>query len=289
MLSSLLSILASAAVYAVLATAAVLVYRTNHVLSFHVGELGMLGAYAAVAVLPLAPAGAVGVAIGVLASMVVAAGVSVVMHVVVDRWGGARGPFVGTVLTIAAAIILLGFTSFMWSGEAKRFRLMQGVLEIGGARVAWNTIFVIVLCTVCVWLAQAVVGHSRLGISMRAVANSRRLAELRGIPVPRVLLVVWLISGLLTGIAGLTFASLSSVSMEGSFIGVSAIVAAILGGMTSLPGAIIGAVLLAGAEHLVTLHLDARYSQVVPTVILVAVLAIRPSGLSGRVETIARV
>ena len=116
----------------------------------------------------------------------------------------------------------------------------------------------------------------------------RELARLRGIPVQRVLLTVWLFAGALTALGGIGSATLTSVSLEGAFIGVSAVVAAIMGGMTSLPGALLGATLIAAGEQLVSFNFDARYSQVVPVLALVLVLALRPSGLTGRVEHIQR-
>lgn len=284
----LVSILATACVYAALATAIVLVYRSNHVLTFHVGEVGVFAAYVAAAVTlattngPLGPIW--GLAAGVTTGMVMGA----LMHVVIDRWARSLGPFVGTVLTIAVAIILVGISSLLWSGEAMRVSLVSGQIAVGSRFVSNDSLAVIALCALAVGAVQIVVAKTRLGINMRAVANNRELARLRGIPVQRVLLTVWLFAGALTALGGIGSATLTSVSLEGAFIGVSAVVAAIMGGMTSLPGALLGATLIAAGEQLVSFNFDARYSQVVPVLALVLVLALRPSGLTGRVEHIQR-
>ncbi len=287
--SLLFGVLASTAILVAFATAVVLVYRASHVLAFHVGEIGVMAAYVAVAASRVAPAGAWGSAIAVACGLIAALAMGAITHLVVDRWGGRRGHFVGTVLTIALGIVILGVVSLVWSGESKRLVLATGRLELGGIGIAWNTLASALICLAGVIVAQLVVRFTRFGIDMRAVANNPRLAELRGVPVRRVLLATWLMASVMAGLGGIGVAAISSAAMEGAFVGVSGVVAAILGGMTSLAGAVVGAILIAAAEHGVTVFIDARYSQVVPVVALLIVLALRPSGLAGRVERIARV
>lgn len=289
-LSIIVSIIASASVYAALATAIVLVYRTNHVLTFHVGESGVLAAYVMVSVIvPMSSMPTGSLISGMIAAVAVTVGLAILLHVIIDQWGKKYGPFVGTVLTIAAAIIISGVTSLLWSGETKRLILISGqIYNEGGRVISLNSLFIFALCAFAVILVQLVVTRTSLGVAMRAVANNARLAQLRGVSVQRVLLIVWAFAGLLTAIGGIGLASLTSVAMEGAFVGVSAVVAAIIGGMTSLPGAILGALLLATGEQLISIYFDARYSQVVPILALVIVLVIRPSGISGKVEQIAR-
>ncbi len=289
-ISLLVSIIASASVYAALAVAVVLVYRTNNVLTFHVAEAGVLSAYVMVTTIDMWGQGNSGsIIVGFAAAILIALAIGVVMHILIDRWARPFGHFVGTILTIAVATLLLGVVSMVWSGETRRLLLADGYFVIGRNQVAWNSIIVTAVCLLAVITTYIVVARTRLGIAMRAVANSTELARLRGIPVSKILLSVWLISGVLGAIGGVCMAALSSVAMEGAIVGVSAVVAAILGGMTSLGGAILGATLLAAGEQLVSVYIDARYSQVVPILALVIVLSIRPSGLSGRTESIARV
>lgn len=288
-LSLVFGVLASTAILVAFATAVVLVYRASHVLAFHVGEIGVMAAYVAVAASRVAPAGVWGSTIAVACGLIAALAIGALTHVVVDRWGGRRGHFVGTVLTIALGIAILGVVSLVWSGESKRLVLATGRLEFGGFGIAWNTVASALICMAGVLAVQVVVRFTRLGIDMRAVANNARLAALRGVPVRRVLLATWLMASVMAGLGGIGVAAISSAAMEGAFVGVSGVVAAILGGMTSLAGAVVGAILIAAAEHGVTVFIDARYSQVVPVVALLIVLALRPSGLAGRIERIARV
>src|SRR3546814_7858000 len=143
-----------------------------------------------------------------------------------------------------------------------RLILVEGHVELWGDRISLNTLTIFAVCSLAIAAIHLVVANTKLGIAMRAVANNPGLASLRGISVPRVLLVAWLFSAVLSTIAGISMASLSSVAMEGAVIGVSAVVAAILGGLTSMGGAIIGAILLAFGEQLISVYINARYSQI---------------------------
>src|SRR3546814_10355119 len=107
-LSLLLSILASASVYAALATAVVVVYRSNHVLSFHIAELGVLAAYIMVTV-AVGP-NKEGLSLPLAFSVALAAtlGITLLVHIAVDHWGRPFGHFVGTVITIAIGGIIMG-------------------------------------------------------------------------------------------------------------------------------------------------------------------------------------
>jgi branched-chain amino acid transport system permease protein len=102
------------------------------------------------------------------------------------------------------------------------------------------------------------------------------------------MLLVWMAASVVSGLAGVLSGAISSVSVEGSAVGFSGLVAAIIGGLTSPGGALIGALLLAAGENLVSMYFDIRYSVVVPVILLVALLAVRPWGISARVERIAR-
>ncbi len=282
----LASTLATASVYAVMAVAVVIVYRSNHVLMFHVGELGVLAAYVA-ATLAGASTGSLGVA--VLAGLAAVAASGWVSHAVIDRAAGHLGHFVGTVLTIALGIALMGILSLVWSGQSMRLALLPGSWTIAELSIPRNLILVTLLNTAALVTVLVLIQRSSLGIGMRAVANDARLATLRNIPVQRVLASSWVLASGLAGLGGITMASLSSVAMEGALVGVSGIVAALLGGMTQLRGAVIGALLIAFVQNLVIAFFDARYGLAVPIVFLLVVLSVRPYGLSGRAEAITRV
>lgn len=289
-LAFLATVGATASTYAAVAVAIVVVYRSNRVLMFHAGELGMVCAYlAATVALGVDGMPAWALPLGLLAALSFAAVAGIGTHLLIDRAAGRLGHFVGTVLTIAVGIVLLGVASMIWSGEVIRLPLMSGSWQVGGATLTVNSIAAIALNGVAIALVLVLIHRSRLGIDMRAVADNETLAMLRGVKVKRVLAAAWLIASALSAVAGITTAALSTVSMEAAVVGISGIVAAILGGMTSLVGAILGAILIALGQAVVVLFFEPRYSQVVPVLALLVVLMFRPFGLIGRAETITRV
>jgi len=276
-------------VYAVLALAVVFIYRTSRVLLFCVGEIGMLSAYVLRDVWVWVGPGLGGFAAGAAAAIAAAAVVGLILYTVIERFGGHHNHFVGTIVTVAFSIFLLGVLSAGWGGEISRLPIRLGFTTVLGQRVpllgpAVIAVGVVVLATVGLALSW-----SDFGIDSQALADNRRLAQLRGIPVERRLQAIWISAAVMSGIGGCLSAAVSSVSIEGAVVGLSGIVAAIIGGLTSPLGAIIGAILLALGENVTTSLFDARYSHVVPVLFLVALLIVRPSGLSGRAESIARV
>jgi len=283
------STLGSASVYAVIALGVVIVYRTNRVLPFHIGQIGIFCAYLFTSLWTPEQGFGLNFALAALAVIAAAGIMGIVMHVLIDRWGARYGHFTGTVITIAAAATLTGLMSYIWRGQVRRFRFLNGQTEILGSHISINSLLMIAISGIIILGTLLWIRRSRMGIDMQAVANNTNLARLRGIPVNRRLIAAWIASSLLAAAGGIMNSSMSVLSLEGSVVGITAIIAAILGGMQSMAGAAIGSLLVAMGEIYVTTAFDPRYSQVVPVLMLVLLLTFRPSGLSGRVEEIRRV
>lgn len=276
--------------YAVMAVGIVLIYRTSRVLAFHFGEIGMLAAYVMVSAWrPEVGTHDSGLLSGVIAALAVSLVAGLILYGLVEKLGGRFGHFIGTVVTIAAAIILVGLMSLFWGAETYPLPLFFGAVAIGGASVSISSLGVVVIAAATLIVTGLIITHSTLGIDMQAIACNPPLACLRGIPVQRTICGVWIISTVLAAIAGILTAAVSVVSMDGAIIGVSAVVAAIIGGLTSVRFCIIGALLLAACETSVVMFFDPRYSQVIPVLTLLLLLIVKPSGLSGRTENIERV
>lgn len=278
----------TAMIIAVMGLGVVLVYRTSGVLAFHVGEVGVLAAYTMTSVWQ-SVGGGLGLGLGLAAIIAVGIAAGLLAFLLVEVLGSPFGHFTGTVVTIALAISMAGLISLLWEGHAYRLPVFAGSLAIAAATVPLSGIAVAVIGAALAALLIIGVAHTGIGLEMRAVAGSSKLASLRGVPVRRTLCLVWLGASVLAALAGTLLAMVSVASPEGSAIGVSAIVAAILGGLTSMWGCIVGAILLAAIETGVTVFFEPRYAHVVPVLLLLALLAFRPSGLAGRTEQIARV
>lgn len=294
--SLIVNTLASAAGYSLFALAVVLAYRSSRILLFCVGEIGMLAAYVLLQTwtglaptLGYLPALGAGVAV----STAVSAGVGWLLHLVLGRLDEKASPFVGTAITIAFSVALLGVMTIAWQGEIARLPLADQALSLtwllqAPASVSALAVGVALAAGALCGLLLLVFYRSHYGIELQALASNRALAQLRGIPVRRRLAGVWIAAAVVSGWAGISCSALAAVSTEGAAVGFSGIVAAIIGGLTSPGGALVGALLLATGENLTSLYFDARYSVVAPVLLLVLLLALRPSGLSARVEAIFR-
>lgn len=283
--------LSSAGYYSLLALAIVFVYSTNRVLLFCVGEIGALAAFVTysvhqalhVAEFPLAASASV------LIALALAALIGAVLFWVIEQLGTNGSHFVGTIIAIAFALTLQGVMNTVWQGEIYRFEIAPVFLDLGEARVALLSLVVGVSGLALAAAAILLLNRSRIGYEMQALADNRVLSILRGIPVRRRIIAVGAFSGILAGIGGILGAAVTAISLESSTLGVNAIIAAIIGGLTSPAGAITGAVLLAIVENLTTVYLDSRHVTLMPVLLLGVFLIFRPYGISGKAETVQRV
>jgi branched-chain amino acid transport system permease protein len=138
-------------------------------------------------------------------------------------------------------------------------------------------------------LTERLVLRSRFGRALRAVADEPEAAALCGVPARRVVLQVFALAGLLAGLAGLLDApGRTSLSVDaGVVLGLAGAAAALLGGLGSPRGALLAGLGVGLLQALVVTVLDARYTDVVPLALLVAVLAVRPEGLRRRTAALA--
>ncbi|SDC89699.1 branched-chain amino acid ABC transporter permease [Paraburkholderia lycopersici] len=287
-LSFVLDLLSSAVIYALFGLAIVLAYRTSRVLMFCVGEIGMTSAYVLRSVWLWAGGTAGGLALAAAAALGVAALAGWGLYALLRRLSANGDHFVGTVVTIAASIFLEGLMSAVWNGETVQLPFPRGAVTLGGASLSIVSLGIVAAGGLLIAALLLAFYRTRAGIELQAVAGNWQLAVLSGIPAARWLAVAWIVAATVSAVAGIFSAAVSAVSASGAAVGFSGIVAAIMGGLTSPAGALAGAFMLAAGENVTSLYLDARYSVVVPVVLLVLLLALRPSGLSGRTERISR-
>jgi branched-chain amino acid transport system permease protein len=124
---------------------------------------------------------------------------------------------------------------------------------------------------------------------MRAVAERVMLSAQRGLNVDRTVALSWIIGVLAAGLAGILHGERSFVALSVTVVGISALIACLIGGMDSLKGVIIAAFLVALTEAVTALYIDPRYVLIAPVMILLLILIVRPWGLFGTVEEYRRV
>jgi branched-chain amino acid transport system permease protein len=280
-----------AAIYALLACGYVLIYRVSRVMNMAHGELTMLGAYLLYSTASLFSGHPViAIAVAVVLSLVV----GIAVYVVLMRKMTGEMVLAAILTTIAIGILLRGLVVLIWSAaqqhplQALHFS-NPSIALVGGARIS-TCAALIVLMTVVVYSALFVfLRFGSWGIRMRAAGQNPLLAAQRGVNLNAIYALAWGLSTLTGSIAGMLIALDSGLDQTMVVIGLKAFAPALVGGLDSLVGALVGALIVAGAEVLAIHYVDPLLSDVVPFLVLIAMLIVRPWGLFGTREELDRV
>lgn len=278
------------AIYALISCGYVLIYRVSRVLNLAHGELMMLGAYLLVATAGFVPASPV-VAIALAAVLSVLMGLAV-YYALMRRMTG-NSILAAVLTTIALGILIRGLVILIWSAQhqhpAETLHLGNPSIEILGARISAVSATLIVTAALAYGSLFVFLHRSRWGIRMRAVGQDPLLAAQRGIDLHLVFALAWAISTFTGSVAGMLMAMDSGLDATMVMIGLKAFPAALVGGLDSLAGALIGSLIIALSENLMISFVNPLLADVVPFVILLLMLMVRPWGLFGTREELDRV
>jgi len=283
-------------VYALIALGYTLVYGVLQLLNFAHGDVYMVGAFLGFFVMtwlggPVAPV--VPVAVMIIAMFAVAMLGSGVLGVLIEQFAYRPlrdspriAPLIsalGVSLLLQNAVLLL-LGSRIRSYDTPRYVDTAGGLQLGPVRVDVVRILVVVLAIVLMLALVQLVERTRFGRGMRAVAYDRDAAVMMGVDADRVIVGTFFVASALAGAAGvmvgLVFFNVSS-SM-GFLAGLKGFTAAVVGGIGSIPGAMLGGLLIGLAEALTTGYLSANFASVIAFLLLIVVMLVKPRGLLGR-------
>ena len=280
-----------AAIYALISCGYVLIYRVSRVLSLAHGELMMLGAYGLYAtaslfsgnpLLALAAAAALAIGVGVL-----------VYYALMWRMTG-ESVLAAVLATIALGILLRGAMILVF-GTQTRYPLdalgwsNASVAVAGDARISAVGLALLAATGIAYSGLFAFFRLTRWGIRMRAAGQNPLLAAQRGIRLHGVYALAWGLATFTGGLAGMLIACDAGLESTMVVIGLKAFPAALVGGLDSLVGALIGSLVISAAEVLMVYYVDPLLSDVVPFFVLLAMLIVRPWGLLGSREELDRV
>ena len=279
------------AIYALISCGYVLIYRVSRVLSLAHGELMMLGAYG-LAVTASLFVGHPLIAIGSAALLSVLVGVLV--YVLLMRRMTGESVLAAVLTTIALGILLRGGMVLAF-GTQTQYPMQQlgwinASLPVGASARISAAGLLLVLATALVYGGLfAFLRMTRWGIRMRAAGQNPLLAAQRGIRLHGVYALAWGLATFSGGIAGMLLACDAGVEATLATIGLKAFPAALVGGLDSLAGALIGSLVIAFVEVALISYVDPLLSDVVPFFVLLAMLVVRPWGLLGTREELDRV
>jgi branched-chain amino acid transport system permease protein len=284
--------------YALVALGYSMVYGVLKLLNFAHGDLYMIGAFVGYFVLQWfggATALVAPVPI-VLLAMFLAAGIGVGgLGVAIERFAYRPlrdAPRIAPLITALGVSFLLENTMLLLFGASYRdyntsaFIPFSTGIHVGPLDIDITRIMVIVLSVALMAALQLLVHRTQLGRQMRAVASDREAAEMLGINVDYTISATFFLGSALAGIAGVMYglAFNQIYTLMGFIVGLKAFTAAVVGGIGSIPGAMLGGFLIGLAESFITGYISSTYTNLILFGILIVFMILRPSGLLGRVQ-----
>ncbi len=277
--------LAVGSVYALVALGFVLIYKATDILNFAQGEAMMMGAFVCYVL--------VGSGIPFFWAVAMTAGLAMMFGLLTERL--VLRPMIGepqfavVMVTVGLSIFLRSMSGIIFGHENKVFPspFSQLAIHFKGLVLSHTHLWAMIVSGVMVILFFLFFKYSRIGLSMRGVANDQDTAMLMGISVKRVFALTWGLSFAIAAIAGVFLANVMVLNIGLSLVAIKAFPAVILGGLESVPGAIIGGLVIGVLETLAGGYLDQTLpgaKDLTAFVVLFLVLMIRPYGLFGEEE-----
>ena len=284
--------------YALIALGYSMVYGVLKLLNFAHGDLYMVGAFVGYFVLQWfgGPTALVApVPIVVLCMFLVSAAGVGGLGVAIERFAYRPlrdAPRIAPLITAIGVSFFLESSALLLFGAQYRvyntadFISLSSGIQIGSVTIDSVQILVLVLGVVLMAGLQLLVNRTRLGRQMRAVAADREAAEMLGINVNFVITATFFLGSALAGVAGIMGGLLFNqvTSTIGFIAGLKAFTAAVVGGIGSIPGAMLGGLVIGVAESFVTGYISSTYSNLIVFGILIVVMLLRPAGLLGRAQ-----
>ena len=282
-LQQLINGLALGSVYALLALGYTMVYGIIQLINFAHGEIYMIGAFAgfysaSTLKLPLIPT--------LLVAMVVSALAGIIIEKIAYK-PLRNSPRIALLITaIGVSLFLQNAMRLLVGSNPKPFPdlINAGSINIGSIQIEVKTILMFGVSALLVILLQFIVYKTKVGKAMRASSQDMEAASLMGINVDNTISLTFAIGSALAGIAGVLVAiSYPSITpYMGAMPGLKAFVAAVLGGIGSIPGALVGGIAIGLLETFSKAYISTNFSDAIVFAILIIILLIKPSGLLGK-------
>ena len=282
-LNYLISGISLGSVYAIIALGYTMVYGIAKMLNFAHGDVIMVGAYvvfySTAAGMPAIPA--------VLLSVVICTVLGMVIEAVAYRpLRSAASPLAVLITAIGVSYLLQNLALLFWSSNTKSFTSVVKIpaLKVAGLNISGETMVTILACIVIVVGLTLFINKTKPGQAMLAVSEDKGAAQLMGINVNATIALTFAIGSGLAATAGVLLCSAyqSLTPYTGSMPGIKAFVAAVFGGIGSIPGAMIGGILLGIIEIFGKAYISSQMADAIVFAVLIVVLLVKPTGLLGK-------
>ena len=278
----LLAGVAQGCVYALVALGFVLIYKATETVNFAQGDLMMLGGFFALTASVIWGWPYWATILFAVAAMAV---VGMLIERLVLRPVLGQPAFTVVMVTIGVGYVLRGVVTMIpgWGTDTYTFPtpFADGTFKVGEVIFAVQQVTVIVMTAALVAVLYLFFRFSKLGVAMQATSQNQLAAAYMGIPVRRVNMMIWGLSAGVAAFAGILLAPATFVHSNMGFIGLKAFPAAVVGGFGSVPGAIVGGLIIGLVEAFSGRYLPEGFKDVAAYVVVLAVLMVKPSGIFG--------
>jgi branched-subunit amino acid ABC-type transport system permease component len=273
--------LAIGCIYSLIALGITMIIRATEILHFAQGELMMIGSMAGLSAmwivdLPFVLVLVIGMIGGGVAAILIELSTYRTLR-------SLRVPLINVVVaTLGVSLILQNVARLVWGSEPLRYPSLftsRGI-DLGGFAISPQLIWIVVLGFAMMVILQLFFRYTRLGVAMQAAAQDPEAAQLMGISVKKTTTYTFVVAGVMAGAAGVLLGSLFFASFNmGFLVGIKAFVAATLGGLGSLTGAMLGGIAFGLIETFSGVLISTAYKDAVGMVVLIAILLLAPSGI----------
>lgn len=285
-------------IYALIALGYTMVYGIVKLINFAHGDVMMIGAYIGYFILRAMGATPLGLSCAFLGAMIGCALLSLVIERCAYR-PLRNAPRLNSLITAIAVELILqnGMRVIPFIGPnprpfptmaTKNFNLVTKSFPNGLISISNIQLIVIISSIVLMIVLNYIINYTKTGKSMRAVSYDMGAASLMGVNVNRTIAITFVIGSVLAGAGGILYAT-SYPSIEptmGYIPGLKAFVAAVLGGIGSIPGAMLGGVILGIAETMTKAYISSQYADAISYCILIVILLVKPAGLLGKKKSV---
>ena len=284
-LSYLINGISLGSVYAIIALGYTMVYGIAKMLNFAHGDVIMVGAFAAFTVISTMGGNPI---VGILVAVVVCTVLGVVIERVAYRPLRGASPLAVLITAIGVSYLLQNVALLIFGSNSRQFTSVIDIppLKLAGGQLSISSVTIVTIISSIVSMAvlTAFINKTKMGQAMLAVSEDRGAATLMGIDVNRTIAVTFAIGSALAAIAGVLLCSAypSLTPYTGSMPGIKAFVAAVFGGIGSIPGAMIGGIILGIIENLSKAYISSQLADAIVFSVLIIVLLVRPTGILGK-------
>ena len=288
----LISGLTIGSLYALIAIGYTMVYGILRLINFAHGDMFMVAGFIMIYITSWSSSflGAGSIAVGLILTLIL----TVVLGVMIEKVAYKplrQAPRMSVMISaIGVSYLLQNVALYATGGQPQTYPslpFVSGTVTILGASTHWVTVITPVLVIVLVLLLQWLINHTKIGMAMRAVAKDFETSQLMGIKINKVISVTFIIGSFLAAVGSLLYFTNypTVIPTSGAMPGLKAFVAAVFGGIGSIPGAVIGAFIIGICETLIKGTSMTVFSDAFTFALLIVVLVVKPTGLFGEKAT----